>query len=248
MARVSVIVPGAGAGKRFGAAGSKIFQPLGGRPVFIRALEVFAGRSDVCQALLVVAPSDLEEVQRRFGSQLGSMKVTVVAGGATRSQSVRNALAHLSDQAELVCVHDAVRPCVSPLWVDAVIAEARRIGAAVLACPLHGTLKRVSAEGFIQETLPRAQVWEVQTPQVFRRDWLLAAYASGGEATDDAYLVEAMGQKVSVVPGDVRNIKITTAADLDVAAAILDTLPRPGGTRRGQKAANLKNPRDSADV
>jgi 2-C-methyl-D-erythritol 4-phosphate cytidylyltransferase len=224
MAKVSVIVPGAGAGNRFGAAGSKIFQPLGGRPVFIRALEVFVTRRDVCQVLLVVAPKDVEEVQHRFGGQLAAMRVTLVAGGATRSQSVRNALAHLSNQAELVCVHDAVRPCVSPLWVDAVFAQAQRTGAAILACPVHGTLKRVSPAGAVEETLPRTEAWEAQTPQVFRREWLLAAYATGAEATDDAALVEAMGQKVWVVPGDARNIKITTPADLAVAAAIIDTL------------------------
>ncbi|MCJ7543031.1 MAG: 2-C-methyl-D-erythritol 4-phosphate cytidylyltransferase [Phycisphaerae bacterium] len=226
MAKVSVIVPGAGAGKRFVAAGGKIFQPLNGRPVFIRTLEVFVTRRDVCQVLLVVAPGNLHEVRRRFGSQLDSMGVTVVAGGATRSESVRNALAHLSDQAELVCVHDAVRPCVSPLWVDAVFAQAQRAGAAILACPVHGTLKRVSPAGVVQGTLPRAEAWEAQTPQVFRRDWLLAAYATGAEATDDARLVEATGREVSVVPGDVRNIKITTAADLAIAAAVIDTLPR----------------------
>ena len=227
MAKVSVIVPGAGAGKRFGAAESKIFQRIGDRPIFIRTLEVFTSRRDVCQVLLVVAPADRQDVQRRFGSHLSLMGVTVVEGGPTRSQSVRNALAHLSDQAELVCVHDAVRPCVSPLWVDAVFAQAAKTGAAILAWPVHGTLKRVSASGVIEETLARVEAWEAQTPQVFRRDWLVAAYAQNREATDDASLLEAMGHRVSVVRGDPRNIKITTAADLALAAAVIDSLPRP---------------------
>jgi 2-C-methyl-D-erythritol 4-phosphate cytidylyltransferase len=232
MAKISVIVPGAGTGKRFGGAGSKILQPLGGRPIVLRTLEVFAGRPDVCQIVLVVAPDDLATIQARLGRQLAAMGVTVVAGGATRSASVRNGLARLDGQAEFVCVHDAVRPCVSPLWVDAVFAQAQRSGAAILALPLHGTLKRVSPAGAV-ETLARAEVWEAQTPQVFRRDLLLAAYAGGTDATDDAHLVEATGQAVALVPGDVRNIKITTAADLAVAEAVIDTLPRlaaaPGG-------------------
>ena len=227
MAKVSVIVPGAGAGKRFGGKGKKIFQRLGRQPVFIRTLEVFTTRDDVCQVLLVVSPDDMDELKERFGSHLGFMAVTLVAGGATRSQSVRNALERVSDQADLICVHDAVRPCVSPLWVDAVFAQAERSGAAILAWPVHGTLKRVSPARVIAETLPRTEVWEAQTPQVFRRDLLLAAYAAGTEATDDARLVEAMGQEVSVVPGDPRNIKITTAADLSLAAAVIDTLPKP---------------------
>jgi 2-C-methyl-D-erythritol 4-phosphate cytidylyltransferase len=225
MVKVSVIVPGAGAGKRFGGAGGKILQPLGGRPVVLRTLEVFASRADVCQMLLVVAPSEMPTIQARLGRELAAMGVALVEGGPTRSASVRNALAHLSDQAEFVCVHDAVRPCVSPLWVDAVVAEARRGGAAILALPLHGTLKRVSPGGTV-ETLERAEVWEAQTPQVFRRDLLLAAYAGGAEATDDAHLVEAMGHPVALVPGDVRNIKITTPADLAVAEAVIETLPR----------------------
>ena len=242
MAKVSVILPGAGAGKRFGAAGSKIFQPLGGRPVFVRTLEVFVARPDVCQVLLVAAERDLDELQQRFGPLLGSLGVTVVAGGATRSQSVRNALARLSEEAELICVHDVVRPCVSPLWVDAVFAQAQQTGAAILAVPVPGTLKRVSPAGVVQETLPRTEVWEAQTPQVFRRELLLAAYAAGGEATDDAHLVEAMGQRVCVVPGDVRNIKITTAADLAAAAAMIDTLPRPAGEHRPPGPETSKTP------
>ncbi len=227
MVKVSVIVAGAGAGKRFGAEENKIFQRLGDRPLFIRTLEVFVWRRDVCQVLLAVAACDVEAVKRHLKSYLGTQEVTVVAGGPTRSQSVRNALAHLSDQAELVCVHDAVRPCVSPLWVDEVFAQAQKTGAAILAWPVHGTLKRVSVGGVVEKTLARSEVWEAQTPQVFHRELLLAAYDRGGKATDDARMVEAMGRPVSVVRGDPRNIKITTAEDLALAVAVIDSLPQP---------------------
>ena len=228
MAKVSVIIPAAGAGRRFGGKRNKIFERIKDQPVFIRTIEVFSSRDDVCQIQLVVSAEDMEEMKSRFGGHLGFMGVRVVQGGAERAESVRNALAAVSDEAELVCVHDAVRPCVSPIWVDAVFAEAARTGAAILAYPLHGTLKRVSDAGVIDQTLQRSGLWEAQTPQVFARDVLVKAYAAAIEhVTDDAQLVEATGQAVSVVMGDPRNIKITTQADLTLAAAVIGTLPRP---------------------
>ena len=231
MPKVSVIVVGAGAGRRFGGTESKIFQRIGGAPVFIRALEAFASRKDVCQLLLVISAADMEQVKERFGANLGFMGVTLVEGGATRTASVRNALAHVSPQADLVAVHDAVRPCLAQEWIDAVFAQADKTAAALLAYPVHGTLKTASPEGLVERTLPRAAVWEAQTPQVFRKDLLLRAYAEGTEATDDAALVESIGQPVSIVIGDPRNIKITTPRDLAVAAAVIATLPKPKPSR-----------------
>ncbi len=224
MGKVSVILPAAGASERFGGKESKIFQQIGGKCVFMRSLELFTGRDDVCQVQLVVSPADMELMTSQFAEKLAEMGVTLTEGGPTRSQSVRNALAGVADEAELVCVHDAVRPCISARWVDAVFAAAVRTGAAILACPVHGTLKELTDSGLVARTLPREQVWEAQTPQVFRRNLLRQAYAGGAEATDDAALVEAMGHEVSLVPGDPRNIKITTAADLALAAAMIDTL------------------------
>ena len=227
MPKVSVIVPAAGAGKRFGAKGNKIFQRLGPAPLFVRTLEAFTSREDVCQIQLVVSAADIDEVKERFGGNLGFMGVKIVQGGATRTQSVRGALANVTDQADLVCVHDAVRPCVASAWIDAVFAQAARTGAAILACPVRGTLKKVSPANVIEETIPRTDLWEAQTPQVFRRELLLEAYAGSAEATDDAGLVQALGHPVSVVPGDPRNIKITTPGDLAFAKAVIDSLPKP---------------------
>lgn len=228
MAKVSVIVPAAGAGNRFGDKQNKIFQRIKGKPVFIRTLEAFTTREDVCQTQLVVSSVDMDEMRSRYGGHLGFMGVSLVEGGATRPESVRNALAKVSDEAELVCVHDAVRPCISPLWVDAVFAEAQRSGAAILAYPIHGTLKKVSSRNTIDETVERDALWQAQTPQVFGKDILIEAYAGAIEGvTDDAQLVEATGKHVTVVLGDPRNIKITTKADLNLAAAVIDTLPKP---------------------
>ena len=239
MARVSVIIPAAGAGRRFSSKENKIFHRLGNAPIFIRTLEAFTTRSDVCQILLAIAPADVEETRRRFGGNLGFMGVTLVEGGATRTQSVRNALAKVKQEADLVCVHDAVRPCVAQGWIDEVFAKAEKTGAAILAYPVHGTLKTVGPDNVIQTTLPRQELWEAQTPQVFRKDILQAAYATGAEATDDAHLVESIGHPVSVVLGDARNIKITTPRDLAVAAAIIATLPKP-------KPAGYSHPFDEA--
>jgi len=227
MAKVSVIVPAAGAGKRFGGKNNKIFQRINDQPVFIRTLELFTSREDVVQVQIVISPADMNELKERFGGNLGFMGVKVVQGGDTRSQSVRNALASIAPEAELICVHDAVRPCVSQLWIDAVFKEAEKTGAAILAYPVHGTLKKVSAANVIDRTLPREELWEAQTPQVFRKDILVKAYASGKDATDDANLVEQTGHPVSVVMGDPRNVKITIAADLSLAAAVINTLPKP---------------------
>jgi 2-C-methyl-D-erythritol 4-phosphate cytidylyltransferase len=226
--KVAVIIPAAGASQRYGGKGKKIFEPLKGRPVFICSLELFVNRPDVCAVLLVVAPEDEQTVKSRYGGNLGFMGVALATGGADRTASVRNALAKLPAEAEYVCVHDAVRPCVSPLWIDEVFAAAGKSGAAILAYPLHGTLKRVEANNVIAETLDRDGLWEAQTPQVFRKELLLEAYAkAAGPATDDAALVEAIGQRVSVVRGDPRNVKITTPADLALAAAVVDSLPQP---------------------
>ena len=228
MAKVSVIVPAAGAGQRFGGRGNKIFQRIKGQPMFIRTLEAFTTRDDVVQTLLAVSPEDMEQLKEKFGGHLGFMGVSVVAGGATRAESVRNALAKLDERAELVCVHDAVRPCVSQIWIDAVFAEAEKSGAAILAYPVHGTLKKVSQAGVIDQTVPREDFWEAQTPQVFRKDVLVKAFAGDlSGATDEAQLVEATGHPVSVVMGDPRNVKITTPADLALASAVINTLPKP---------------------
>ncbi len=221
---VSVIVPAAGSGTRFGEGANKIFQRLEGRELFLRALDLFAERSDVIQKLLVVSAEDRDRLAADFADPLDEMDVTLVEGGATRTDSVRSALAKVDDAAELVCVHDAVRPCVADPWINAVFAMADAHGAAILACPVHGTLKRVDARDTITDTVPRDGLWEAQTPQVFRRELLQRAYAGGAEATDDAHLVEQLGEPVCVVPGDPRNVKITTPGDLELAAAVLDTL------------------------
>ncbi len=228
MAKVSVIVPAAGSGSRFGDKQNKIFQRIKDQPLFIRTLEAFVSRQDVHETFLVVSEADMQPMRDRFGGHLGFMGVRLVPGGETRAHSVKNALEETAEDADLVCVHDAARPCVSPIWIDAVFEEAARTRAAILAYPVHGTLKKVSSARVIDETVPREELWQAQTPQVFARDLLIEAYGQPLEGvTDDAGLVEKLGHPVSVVPGDPRNIKITTPNDLALAAAVIHTLPKP---------------------
>lgn len=230
MSKFAVIIPGAGQGERFGDSQNKIFAKLDGRPLFIRTLEHFVNRDDVCQTILVLSGRDLETVKSKYGPNVAFMGVKVVEGGPTRCESVASGLKALADEAEYVAVHDAVRPCTTESMIDDVFAEAVKSGAAILACPIHGTLKRVSEGGTIDETVPRAQLYEAQTPQVFKRDVILEAYAKvpdgdDVEITDDAQMVELSGHPVSVVTSDPSNLKITSKADITMGNAVLKARP-----------------------
>ncbi len=228
MAKVAVVIPAAGAGKRFGGDVRKPFAKIDNRPVFIRSIELFVNRPDVEQVILAVSPADYDVVKEKYAANLMFMGITLVKGGAERYQSVAAALDAVSEEAELVCVHDAVRPCVLPSWIDKVFEQAGKRGAAILAAPLTGTIKR-AAGGKIVETVSREGLYEAQTPQVFRKEILVEAYAGLGDdfrPTDDAQVVERAGHPVAIVEADRRNIKITTGGDMALAAAILKDFAR----------------------
>jgi 2-C-methyl-D-erythritol 4-phosphate cytidylyltransferase len=229
MSKVSVIIPAAGAGQRFGGTVKKPFALLDNRPIFIRSLELFINRPDVCQTILTVGPDDYDVVREKYAANIMLMGIKLVRGGAERYLSVRAALEHVDPAAELVCIHDAVRPCVLESWIDAVFAEAGKTGAALLAAPLAGTIKRVSGAGVVDETVSRTGLYEAQTPQVFRRDLLLAAYAAlpdGFHPTDDAQVLERSGHPVSIVATDRRNLKITLPGDMEIASVLVRSMGR----------------------
>jgi 2-C-methyl-D-erythritol 4-phosphate cytidylyltransferase len=231
MAQFAVILPAAGQSSRFRDKEKKPFAILDGRAVWLRATELFVTRSDVVQCILVVAKADQEMFRRRYGPNLAFMNVQIADGGAERFESVANALRLLKPEADFVVIHDAVRPCVTGAQADAVFAQAEKTGAALLAVPVADTLKRVDAQHRVEATESRQGLWQAQTPQVFRRDWLEAAYAGraklGKVITDDAQLVEACGHPVHVVEGSLTNLKITTKADLILAEAVLKSQPKP---------------------
>ena len=205
----AAIVVAAGGGTRFGAA--KQFSVLAGTRLVDRAVTV---ASSACDTVVVVLPADT--------SWDGPPVDAVVPGGATRAASVRAGLAAVPAGTDVVVVHDAARPLASPELFGAVIAAVHAgADAAVPAVAVVDTVKRVDPAGRVYETLPRENLVAVQTPQAFRVDTLRRAHAEGGDATDDAALVEAAGGAVVIVPGDHRNLKVTTVVDLVVAGALL---------------------------
>jgi len=221
MPRFAVILPAAGRSSRFGSAEKKVFAVLDGRTVWRRSAELFVARPDVCQCIVVAAPEDRD----RFGAAPADGRVEIADGGAERFESVANALARTTAEAEFVAVHDAARPCLTAELIDKVFDRAAETGAAMLAVRVADTVKRDDGQGRVVATVPREGLWLAQTPQVFRRDWLLDAYARraalGAGVTDDAQLVEAAGYAVYLVPGSGANLKITTREDLDLAEAVL---------------------------
>ena len=237
MSKYCVIVAAAGRSERFGGGEKKSFAKLDGRPVVIRTLERFVTRSELCQTILAVAAEDMEHVKSSFAPNLGFMNVQLVAGGKRRYDTVAAALETVADDAAFVAIHDAARPCVTDEQIDAVFAEAVKTGAAILACPVTATLKRVSGAKVIEETVPRQLLFQAQTPQVFSKELIVKAYANLGEAgdeiTDDAQLMEQAGHPVSVVEADASNIKITTKGDMRLASAILKGRPSKRAPRLG---------------
>ena len=170
--------------------------------------------ASVCDGVVVVLPAGV--------SWDGPTPAVAVSGGETRSASVRAGLAAVPDDADVIVVHDAARPLASPALFEAVIAAvASGADGAVPGVAVADTLKRVADDGAVAATVPRDGLVAVQTPQAFGATVLRAVHAAGGEATDDAALLEAAGGRVVVVPGEATNLKVTNPADMAVAAALL---------------------------
>lgn len=207
------IVVAGGTGSRFGAA--KQFEAIAGARLVDRAV---AATASACDEVVVVVPGGF--------AWDGAPVSAAVTGGATRSASVRAGLAVIPASATIVVVHDAARPLAAPEVFSAVI-EAVQAGAdaAVPALPVPDTVKRVNGDRVV-ETVARDGLVAVQTPQAFRVEALRAAHAAGGDATDDAALIEASGGRVVVVPGEPTNLKVTTAGDLAIAAALVGDASR----------------------
>lgn len=229
MPTFGVILAAAGQSSRFKDANyKKPFAPLAGRAVWLHSAEKFLERDDVKQVVIVVAPEDKEAFLEKFGANLAFMGVTLAEGGAHRAESVRNGLEKLTPEIDMVAIHDAARPCLAQQWIDRVFETGSKTGAAILAIPVAGTLKRVGPDSLITETVDRNGLWEAQTPQVFSRAVLEKAFAAAkGQPTDEAQAVEATGQRVSVVPGSPINLKITSREDLKLAEQALKALPAP---------------------
>jgi 2-C-methyl-D-erythritol 4-phosphate cytidylyltransferase len=236
MAKFAVILAAAGQSRRFADKNyKKPFAPLAGRAVWLHSAERFMNRGDVVQTIVVISPEDRDHFMEKFGANVAILGLDVIDGGAERADSVQKALERVKDNVDFVAVHDAARPCVADKWIDWVFEAAERDGAAILATQVADTLKRADGGKRIVETVGREGLWAAQTPQVFRRELLIEAYAKRGNdphqrvpaATDDAQLVERLGHAVTIVACPAMNIKITTRDDLRLAEQVLKVLPKP---------------------
>ena len=240
MSTFAVILPAAGKSSRFSGGGAaavlgmgtpnkKPFQELKGRAVWLRAMEPFVNREDVVQRIVALSPEDLEWFKEKYRSNLAFMDLTLIEGGAERADTVELALSRVRADVDFVAVHDAARPLLAHEWIDAVFKAAEKTGAAIPATPISSTLKLVTPDGHIEKTVPRDRLWAAQTPQVFRRQLLLDAYAQRGDfqPTDEAQLVERLGHPIAVVECSPMNLKITSQDDMRMAQALIDLIPKP---------------------
>jgi 2-C-methyl-D-erythritol 4-phosphate cytidylyltransferase len=224
--KVVAVIAAAGTGKRIGGEFPKQYLKIAGKPVLVYTLEKFDRCHAVGEIVLVVEKEKID-LAEGFLKEWGIKKTAhVIAGGVERQDSIRRALDVLPEQAEWVAIHDGVRPFVSLEKIDEVIQAGRDCGAAILAVPEKNTIKKAK-DGWVEETVLRSDIWEVQTPQVFKTEWLKAGYVQAFEnhfySTDDASLLEKAGYRVRLVRGEEANIKITSPADLIIAKAFVES-------------------------
>jgi 2-C-methyl-D-erythritol 4-phosphate cytidylyltransferase len=219
--KISVVIPAGGSGVRFGGDVPKQFLELGGEPILKRTLSVFDALEIVSEIVVAVPKKFLSEVE---GYKIS--KIKVVCGKKNRAESVFAALQTLQN-AEIVLIHDGIRPFVTREIIEEVAYAAKKFGASVACSPVTDTIKQVDSQKKIVTTPNRASLWQAQTPQGFTYEIISRAYAEANNdgvlanATDDSTLVERLGIPVKIVPSSPANIKITSQTDLIFARALL---------------------------
>jgi 2-C-methyl-D-erythritol 4-phosphate cytidylyltransferase len=220
---VGVVIVAAGSSSRTGDGELKQFKWVAGRPMLLHSLQLFQSRADVAMVVCVV-PRQYAGDPPPWLFQSDGERLLLSVGGRTRAESVRNGIADLPASCRLILVHDAARPLVPMAVIDRVVDAVRAGQSAIAALPVVDTLKTVDADGRIVGTVPREGLWRAQTPQGFPRDVLLRAHRAaqdgGYDGTDDAALVERIGEPVVVVRGSERAMKVTEAGDFDRAEAL----------------------------
>jgi 2-C-methyl-D-erythritol 4-phosphate cytidylyltransferase len=251
--KLAVIIPAAGGSTRFGTK-DKLAEDLGGRPLLLRTVEFFTKREDVSEIVVAGSPKDYEGFKERFGPSLSFHGVKLVKGGDSRTQSVAKSLKVISDEITHVAIHDSARPAINNNLFDRVLLASNDFDAVAAALPISGTIKRVSSSSStiadedaiadsilgtssqvtidafqINETIDRTNLWEMQTPQCFELSLLKRAYEQDNlnSFTDDAQVVENLGEPVYVIKGDSRNIKVTNPSDIHLVKAILGVKGAP---------------------
>jgi len=218
----AVILPAAGASARFAAEKDKLLEPLEGRPVIVHSLQAFLDRRDV---VLVVIPTRRPDLLADVVPR--DERIKICPGGSCRAESVRSGLSRVPESIDWLAVHDAARPLVSQRLIDQTLRAAEQHGAAVPALPVTLTIKQAMPPlpARVMRTVPRHELWAMQTPQVMRRRDLVEAFDRCPlpleQVTDDVQLLELIGRDVWLVPGDERNVKITTPTDLVIARVLL---------------------------
>lgn len=221
--RVWVVVTAAGSSRRMGG-GNKLLRPVAGRPLLIHTLAYFEGQSRV-HGVVVSAPADEVDNYRALLAEHGLTKViAVVAGGAERQDSIRNALAALpAADEDAVAIHDGARPCLSPDLLDRLLAALQGVAGSLPMVAVKDTIKRVDSRGRVLQTLQRSELFAAQTPQVFLFSAIVEAHRRAHEegflGTDDCSLVERFGGTVQMVAGDYANVKVTTPEDMELVAS-----------------------------
>jgi 2-C-methyl-D-erythritol 4-phosphate cytidylyltransferase len=238
MIKASAGVVAAGSGRRFKSKIPKILIGLGKKPILLYSLLELAGHPQISDIVVVANVACLGQVKKIIKKYRIKKINSLVLGGERRQDSVLRGLNAVKGNARLVLIHDAVRPFIGKKEITAVIEEAAKTGAAILAVPVKATIKRVKmigtpvpgtkdpgprVVGVVEQTLKRDELWEAQTPQVYKKFLVVQAYArfGGDTVTDEASVVEKAGIKVSVVAGSYFNIKITTPEDLIIAEGII---------------------------
>jgi|TARA_B100000959_G_scaffold115262_1_gene121491 2-C-methyl-D-erythritol 4-phosphate cytidylyltransferase len=245
--KIAVIIPAAGKSTRYGEK-DKLAEDLGGRPLLIRTVEFFTKREEITQIIVVGPSQSFDSFKERFGPALSFHGVLIVKGGDTRCDSVKQGIAVVEDEIDRIAVHDGARPALSNTLFETILLAAKELDAVAAATPISGTVKRTktakktigdeddiadaifggagkaTVDAFeVEQTLDRTGLWELQTPQIFESTLLKRAYnqIEGIQATDDAQLVEELGEVVHLVQGESRNIKVTTKSDLFMVKAML---------------------------
>lgn len=240
--KVAALIVAAGEGRRMGTPRAKAFIPLKNTPILVHAVQPFEACSRIQSLYLVLRKQDLPSWQGEILERFPFKKTKPpVVGGLNRQDSVRLGLEAIREDIDTVLIHDGARPFVDASMLEQLLDTMQEAEAAVVGVPAKDTLKTVSSDGTVLNTLPRKHLWHIQTPQAFYYSLIIEAHrkalAENFQATDDAMLVERMGIPVKVVEGSYENIKVTTPDDLALAQVILESRERHGSMMNLQKLA-----------
>ena len=224
--KVGAIIPAAGRGKRIGALVPKQFLEIQGKPLLHHTLTVFSSCKLIDYVVLVMPPTDVDEMGEDWLNKYEIVR-EVVVGGEQRQDSFYNGFNSLEEGTDIVVVHDGVRPFTTPQMIIATVEAAQQHGAAITAIPVSDTVKQ-AADGFVKQTVSRDGLWRVQTPQAFQYGLLQQAFKKAKKdsyyVTDEGSLVEYLGERVKIVPGSELNIKITRKEDLVLGESLLSRI------------------------